>query len=363
MRATHRKAILLTMLASVVALVVWDPADRQGFTSAPSSASPESPGEQRRRAEGPGNASEQVALTTALPERPALGEPRSMLFGPQSWQPPAPRIAPAPVVPQAPPMPYRFAGRLVQDGTTQIFLSRDHTPIAIQEDQILDDTYRVESIGEDRVTLVYLPLGQKETIPLRSAVTTAGAEELPRAAAPASAPAGRLGAISSGAVLSREPPGVSPSQQGSTKPGRLELRAESDSVRVVWDGPREVKLGTNFSVALRVVSGQAVRVSPMQVRFDPAVLEPVAVRLGKFYGEQSGQGFSYRLNPDGVIFIEGSPQAVAPSPDTELLVLTFKPIRPAASTALSVASLNLEGPAGRSIALDQVAAFEAVVTR
>ncbi len=116
-----------------------------------------------------------MSATLLLPERPALGEAAGDLFGSQSWQPPAPKITAAPSAPSAPPMPYRFAGKLVQDGKLQVFLSKGDIPIPIKQGEILDGAYRVESIGEKNITLVYLPLGHKASIPLNSSRPTAGA--------------------------------------------------------------------------------------------------------------------------------------------------------------------------------------------
>jgi hypothetical protein len=45
----------------------------------------------------------------------------------------------------------------------------------------------------------------------------------------------------------------------------------------------------------------------------------------------------------------------------ELFVLTFRPIKTAASAELSIASLNLQGTAGRTIAFDPLAAFKTVI--
>ena len=84
-------------------------------------------------------------------------------------------LAATPGAPSAPPLPYRFAGRLVRDGTLQIFLARGDVAIPIKQGQILDGAYRVEAIGEDRVTLVYLPLNHKDSIALRYAPPTAAA--------------------------------------------------------------------------------------------------------------------------------------------------------------------------------------------
>jgi len=76
-------------------------------------------------------------------------------------------------------MPYRFAGKLLQDGKLQVFLSKGDATIPVREGETLDGIYRVESIGEDRITLVYLPLKHKETIPVFSLIPNGGAQAQP----------------------------------------------------------------------------------------------------------------------------------------------------------------------------------------
>jgi len=100
----------------------------------------------------------------------------------------------------------------------------------------------------------------------------------------------------------------------------------------------------------------------MQVRFDPALLESVSVRAGRYFGAERAGSFGYRVNPDGSIFIGVSNQVAAPASDAEILVLTFKPIRPAAAAEISVASLNLQGAAGRAIAYNSLTSFKTTIT-
>lgn len=98
-------------------------------------------------------------MLSQFPERGILGDAKSDLFGSQSWQPPAPKVeAVPPPPPQPPPMTYRFAGRFVQDGKSQIFLSQGDTPIAVKPGTRLDGGYVVESITADAVALLYPPL-------------------------------------------------------------------------------------------------------------------------------------------------------------------------------------------------------------
>jgi len=100
----------------------------------------------------------------------------------------------------------------------------------------------------------------------------------------------------------------------------------------------------------------------MMVRYDPAVLESVSVRPGRYFGADASGIFGYRVNSDGSIFVGASSRKAAPASDAELLVLTFKPIKPAASAEISVASLNLQGAAGHTIAYGSVMPFKTTIT-
>jgi len=112
---------------------------------------------------------------------------------------------------------------------------------------------------------------------------------------------------------------------GAIEWARIRCRCRRDPskpAQLRWEGPARVSAGKSFSVALRVSSGQQVRASPMQLSFKPELLEALGVRAGKFFGEGS---FSYRINPDGSIFVGASTSGAAPGADAELLVVTFRP--------------------------------------
>lgn len=94
---------------------------------------------------------------------------------PASLAPPPP---PAP--PQAPPLPFAYLGRWTEDGGTTVFLMRGEHTVAVRGPGPLDASYRVEAIDEQQMVLTYLPLNQRQSLPLRRQ----GGEAVP-AAAPA----------------------------------------------------------------------------------------------------------------------------------------------------------------------------------
>lgn len=102
-------------------------------------------------------------------------EPRHDPFKVESFLPPslptaAPAPAPAPPAPTAPPFPYRYFGRMTgTDGKPVIYLSRGDDLVPIHEHEILDNTYRVDSIGEASISVTYLPLDIRTELPVQSA--------------------------------------------------------------------------------------------------------------------------------------------------------------------------------------------------
>jgi len=255
-------------------------------------------------------------------------------------------------------MPYRFAGTLMQDGKLQVLLANGDAVIPVQQGDTIDGGYRVESIGEDQITLIYLPLRKKEVIPFFSSLLPAMAGALARAGTDhvTSRPAPAAVALGSGDRAAPRAPiptaavVVADAEHSNGAPAQL-----------LWRGPNQVKLGTQFSVALRVTSAQPVRASPMQIKVNPALLETVAVKPGRFFSE-GDRNFSYRVSPDGSIFVGATSRNPTPAADAEFLVLTFMPLKTAPAAELSIASLNLQGPAGRTIAFDPLVAFRTAIT-
>lgn len=179
-------------------LTFWDYSQTPGSSGTLSAASSRPPNQKEALVAAPAPSDEsKSAAVLSLPERPTLSEPRGKLFGSQSWQPPAPKItAVAPQTPSAPPMPYRYAGKLVRNGLLQVFLSKGDTAIPITAGEVIDGVYRIEAIGEDRITIIYLPLGLKENIPMSASPDVAAASSSnPEAVAPANTAQVGLGTI------------------------------------------------------------------------------------------------------------------------------------------------------------------------
>lgn len=95
-------------------------------------------------------------------------------FKPVSFLPPPPKAveaAPTPVPkPVAPPLPYHYFGRMADvEGKVLTYLARDKEMIPIQENQVLDNVYHIDSITDTQIVMTYIPLGEKSIITIQSA--------------------------------------------------------------------------------------------------------------------------------------------------------------------------------------------------
>jgi hypothetical protein len=305
MRVRVRKLVLFGGLAGIVAFLLPNkpqaPAPAVGDTASSEKSSPSD--------------------SLKVPDRNGLARARGELFG---APPPPPQRAAAPVMaaptPVAPPVPYRFAGKVRKGAEEEVLITKGDIVFAVKVGDTLDGTYRVESIDAERIELLYLPLGTKDRILVSSALD-----------------------------------GVLPPAPLAAVPVQLQTQsAEGGPARLRWEGPDKVVAGAAFSVTLRVNTKEALRAAPMQLRFEPGVLEPLQVRPGKFFGQGN---FTYRVNPEGSIFVGATSTAAAPGSDAELVVVTFKPIKRGVTAELSMSALSLQGAAGRAIAHEQLSTF------
>ena len=115
-----------------------------------------------------------VATPTAAPvaARPTFsGEAAEDPFQKLSWTPAPVVVAPsppvAPPVPRAPALPFIFVG-LIEQGTAQPtgFLARGEELLVVSAGDVLDGTYRVDSMKATEIVITYLPLKERQTIAL-----------------------------------------------------------------------------------------------------------------------------------------------------------------------------------------------------
>lgn len=81
--------------------------------------------------------------------------------------PPAPDMtlrAAKPPPPMAPPLPFRYQGRLVEESGTTVFLSQGDRMLVARVGDLIGNQYRVESISADAVIFIFEPLKQRQNL-------------------------------------------------------------------------------------------------------------------------------------------------------------------------------------------------------
>ena len=82
--------------------------------------------------------------------------------------PPPPPLPPSPPPPPpepvAPAFPFTFMGRMVENDTTTIFLTRQNQSYSVKLNGIVEREYRVDRIDNDQVIFTYLPLNIPQTL-------------------------------------------------------------------------------------------------------------------------------------------------------------------------------------------------------
>ncbi len=66
--------------------------------------------------------------------------------------------------PSAPALPFTYMGKLISGKEITVFLTLGDRNLVVHEGDTIDALYRVEHIADSAITLVYLPLDQRQTI-------------------------------------------------------------------------------------------------------------------------------------------------------------------------------------------------------
>ena len=179
MRRLHtreRWLILAGLVSATLAGGVWLGEERAVPPTALVTASAAQSGAGAKPAPGAGASNNEAAplLNFEKLKSRALGAPARDPFaapaarGPKS-RPAAPgaAAAPVPVVappPSAPVLPFTYMGKLLSGGDLAVFLTQGERNLVVHEGDTIDALYRVEHIAEGAITLVYLPLDQRQTL-------------------------------------------------------------------------------------------------------------------------------------------------------------------------------------------------------
>ncbi|MFZ5555547.1 MAG: hypothetical protein ACOZDY_02295 [Pseudomonadota bacterium] len=163
----QRGALLALALAAALALTFgWEPPEA-GDSGVAEASVP-----RQREAAAAAPAGPDVDLARLARGRAGDAEAGGTLFGAHSWAPPPPppgqaRVVPPPR-PKAPPLPFTYVGRMVDGQRTLVFLARGDANHVVAVGDVIDETYRVESIKDGTLTLTYLPLKERQQFAIGS---------------------------------------------------------------------------------------------------------------------------------------------------------------------------------------------------
>ena len=163
--AFMRRLILGAALLATVVASVWPRGDEK---LAPEVVAPVSRGDMAPSRE------QRLPVQLELPklderlERLHTPEKLQDLFGTTDWNPPPPREQkpPPPPPPAAPPFPYTVAGSVVDAAGPMIVFNRQNQDFVLRAGDVLEHTYRIETIDARSVTVTYLPLGLTQVVSL-----------------------------------------------------------------------------------------------------------------------------------------------------------------------------------------------------
>ncbi|OGB21141.1 MAG: hypothetical protein A3I66_10135 [Burkholderiales bacterium RIFCSPLOWO2_02_FULL_57_36] len=122
---------------------------------------------------GSGKLKPEVMILALQPRETLIGageigaaERTNQLFANQTWTPPPPPppkpLPPPP--PTAPPLPFTYLGKKIEDGIWEAYLARDDQTFIVRDKTVIENTYRVDSIKPPTLSLTYLPLNQVQTV-------------------------------------------------------------------------------------------------------------------------------------------------------------------------------------------------------
>lgn len=168
-----RHLVLGLALAATVALVVMGERAPQDGVSQPvvRAAAPVRAGAPASVAR---KATPEQIIARLVPRAELVGEPGETfgeagpMFLTQDWNPPPPKAPsappPPPPPPSAPPLPFTFVGKAVQDGKWEVFLAQGEKTHIARANMVIDGIYRVDAIAPPVLTLTYLPLKQVQQL-------------------------------------------------------------------------------------------------------------------------------------------------------------------------------------------------------
>lgn len=108
---------------------------------------------------------EAADLDLARLQRPEAAAPAGDPFAKRSFgAPAAAQQASAPPKPEAPELPFRYMGKVIEDGKLEILLLRGDEHFSVAAGQKIGDEYRLDKVTTSSLTFTYLPMKKKQTL-------------------------------------------------------------------------------------------------------------------------------------------------------------------------------------------------------
>jgi len=168
---TPRQTLGGLALALVACAVLGNGGDPQDDVAAPQAARDKS----ARAASAAASAPSGALALEKLRRSASNGDVTNLFAGPSWLAKPAPppasapiaAPAPAPAAPSAPPLPFVYIGQMQEEGQAAVYyLERGPQVLVVAVGETIDGTYRVEGSRNGQLEFTYLPLRQRQGLPI-----------------------------------------------------------------------------------------------------------------------------------------------------------------------------------------------------
>jgi len=96
-------------------------------------------------------------------ERNADPQPATDPFAARSFSSPKTVPAEKAARPSAPPLPFRYFGKVIEDGKLEVFVMNGEETVGLKAGAKIGE-YRVDNVSEKSITFTYLPLNTRQTL-------------------------------------------------------------------------------------------------------------------------------------------------------------------------------------------------------
>ena len=156
----RRPPRIVFLTAALAALALWVVLDSRSRTGSSEMTAPVLPARPAMQGAAIANAD---GARLELPSRSVPDALKKDPFRAESWRPAAqaPRRRPAPV---APPLPFRYVGRVYVGAGSMVFIKQGAKLLTVKKGDTLDGNYLVESVGPTEVVFLYRPSRTRQTL-------------------------------------------------------------------------------------------------------------------------------------------------------------------------------------------------------